>query len=203
MAKGRSVSAMWNRTLIYLGLREEPEEMYDEVPARFVPEDDPYAAHAPARGGARQPSVARELAGTGARGGTEPAAWAPRNGTREATPGGDDNVRPLRAPDVQAARPGAPARVAVVEVARFEDVEAVGARYRTGQAVLFDVSEASSATARRVVDFVAGLTYALRGKLHKVGSRAFLLVPDGVELLHEERRRLTDLGYRLPTGSDA
>jgi FtsZ-interacting cell division protein YlmF len=194
---------MWNRTLIYLGLREEPEEMYDEVPARFVPEDDPHAAHAPARGGAREPSVARELATTGARGGTEQSSWAQRNGTHDPQTGGDDNVRPLRTPDASAARPGAASRVAVVEVARFDDVEAVGARYRTGQAVLFDVSDASSATARRVVDFVAGLTYALRGKLHKVGSRAFLLVPDGVELLHEERRRLTDLGYRLPTGGDA
>lgn len=198
------MSAMWNRTLIYLGLREEPEEMYDEVPARFVPEDDPYAAHAPARGGARQPGMARELAGTGARGGTEPAAgWAPRNGMPDPAPRGDDNVRPLRTQDLPGARPGVASRAAVVEVARFDDVEAVGARYRTGQAVLFDVSEASSATARRVVDFVSGLTYALRGKLHKVGSRAFLLVPDGVELPHEERRRLTDLGYRLPTGSDA
>src|SRR5680860_1880981 len=108
---------MWNRTLIYLGLREEPEEMYDEVPARFVPEDDPYAAHAPARGGAGQPSVARELAGTGARGGTGQAGWAPRNGTREPAPGGDDNVRPLRTQDLPASRPGAVPRVAVVEVA--------------------------------------------------------------------------------------
>ncbi|MEX2549646.1 MAG: cell division protein SepF [Nitriliruptoraceae bacterium] len=194
---------MWNRTLIYLGLREEPEEMYDEVPARFVPEDDPYAAHALMRGAGREPSVARELATAAARGGTEQPGRAQRNGAHAPVAGGDDNVRPLRAPDPVGPGPGAASRVAVVEVARFDDVEAVGARYRTGQAVLFDVSGASSATARRAVDFVAGLTYALRGKLHKVGSRAFLLVPDGVELLHEERRRLTDLGYRLPTGSDA
>ena len=196
------MSAMWNRTLIYLGLREEPEEMYDEVPARFVPEDDPHAAHAPARGATREASMARELAATGARGGAERSRWSERNGSHDPAAGGEDNVRPLRVPEA-AARPGAASRVAVVEVGRFDDVEAVGARYRTGQAVLFDVSEASAGTARRVVDFVSGLTYALRGKLHKVGSRAFLLVPDGVELLHEERRRLTDLGYRLPTGSDA
>ena len=32
--------SMWQRTLIYLGLREEPEEEYDELPERVVQEYD-------------------------------------------------------------------------------------------------------------------------------------------------------------------
>lgn len=186
---------MWNRTLVYLGLREEPEEMYDEAPARFVPEDDPDLA------ADREPrDTRRTLAGVGGRdmavgaAGAAMAAGAADHPARH-----DDNVRPLRLGDAGAAA----SRVAVVEVKDFDDVEAVGARYRTGQAVLFDLTRAERAVARRVVDFVAGLTYALRGELTKVGSRAFLLVPDGVELPSGERRRLGDLGYRLPTGSDA
>jgi cell division inhibitor SepF len=95
------------------------------------------------------------------------------------------------------------ARAAVVEISSFDDVPAIGSRYRTGQAVLFDVSRASAAEARRVVDFVSGLTYALRGQLTKVGSRAFLLVPDGVHLPAEERRRLGDLGYRVSAGGES
>jgi cell division inhibitor SepF len=111
----------------------------------------------------------------------------------------EDNVRPLRSADAAARTVS---RVAQVEVTTFEDVEAVGARYRTGQAVLFDLSGATAGTPRRVVDFVAGLTYALRGELTKVGARAFLLVPEGARVTDEERRRLTELGYRLPAGSE-
>jgi glycerophosphoryl diester phosphodiesterase len=48
-----------------------------------------------------------------------------------------------------------------------------------------------------------GVTYALRGRLTKVGSRAFLVVPDGTELAQDELHRLEGLGYRMPTGSDA
>ena len=210
------MSAMWNRTLVYLGLREEPDEVYDELPARFVPEDDPHAEHAPPRGSARRREVlvdrprtepAMAVSGGGGRGGgdhlTAPAApRAPRPSPVETA---EDNVRPLRVaePRPEAAEPRAVVRVAQVEIAEFDDVEAVGARYRTGQAVLFDLSGTSSATARRVVDFVAGLTYALRGQLTKVGSRGFLLVPEGVRVSPDERRRLSELGYRVPpSGSE-
>jgi len=213
------VSAMWNRTLVYLGLREEPDEVYDELPARFVPEDDPHAEHAPARGPARRrellveqqaPLAQPAMAGGGVGAPHVERPARPQPATRPLRPatveGTEDNVRPLRIPEYrgQEAEARSVARVAQVEIADFDDVEAVGARYRTGQAVLFDLSSTSSATARRVVDFVAGLTYALRGGLTKVGARAFLLVPEGVRISPEERRRLTELGYRVPaSGSDA
>jgi cell division inhibitor SepF len=192
------MSGMWSRTLVYLGLREEPDEDYDELPERFVPEDDPYAEHAPAR-----PTVGARAGATAAAAG-RPAEPVP---VRSVSPldGAASNVRPLRSGDLltQPASSAPLARAAVVEVEVFDDVEAVGARYRTGQPVLFDVSGSDTATARRVVDFVSGLTYALRGKLTKVGARAFLLVPDGVELPADELRRLGDLGYRLPAGREA
>ena len=204
------MSAMWNRTLVYLGLREEPDEVYDELPARFVPEDDPHAEHAPPRGSTRRrevlvdrPRAEPAMAVSGGGGGdhlTAAAAATPRTSRPSPVEKVEDNVRPLRVAEARsgAAEDRAVARVAQVEITEFDDVEAVGARYRTGQAVLFDLSATSSATARRVVDFVAGLTYALRGRLTKVGSRAFLLVPEGVGVSPDERRRLSELGYRLP-----
>jgi cell division inhibitor SepF len=161
------MSSMWHRTLVYLGLKEEPEEGYDEPPERIassdeeratVPEDD------------RGDVIVRPL---------RPAPESPPEPAREAT------------------------RVAIVEIQEFEDVEGVGARYRTGQPVVFDASAADAATARRVLDFVAGMTYALHGKLDKVGGKAFLLVPDGTRISDAELRRLSAAGYRVPTGSRA
>lgn len=162
------MSGMWHRTLIYLGLKEEPEEDYDEVP-------EPVGASGPDD--------------------------APLPGDDR----GDVRVRSLRpapaAPESPPAREAA--RVAVVEILRFEDVEGVGARYRTGQPVVFDASGTDGATARRVLDFVSGMTYALHGQLDKVGAKAFLLVPDGTRVPDAELRRLSAQGYRMPTGSQA
>lgn len=225
------MSGIWNRTLIYLGLREEPEEMYDDLPEQLPAEEDPDVRGAQRStgrdvGGAERSSSVVTRSGAEARrstgdGDTDGAAAAgsrggertrersredrsrSRGGSTEDTAG--SNVRSLRTSGDTHVRPvpAAPlTRAAVIELLVFDDVEAVGARYRTGQPVVFDVSGADRAVARRMVDFVSGLTFALRGQLTKVGSGAFLLVPDGVELPADERRRLSDLGYRLPLASD-
>jgi len=77
----------------------------------------------------------------------------------------------------------------------FDDVEVIGARYRLRSPVLFDVSGCSREVARRAVDFVAGLTFASRGSLRRTAPKAFLLVPEGVDIPLDERRRLAQLGY--------
>lgn len=188
-------NGLWHRTLVYLGLKEESEEGYDDLSERdgdgrgdadgatrhdrFDPAGDPDLGPARARGRSRS------------------------DGHDDATVAAESNVRPLRAADAGHARGSGSTRSSVVEIEVFEDVETVGARYRDDRPVLFDLRGTDRATARRVVDFVSGLTYALQGRMLKVGPRAFLLVPEGVRLPDDEVRRLTTLGYRLPTGSDA
>lgn len=108
------------------------------------------------------------------------------------------NVRPLRlAPDPA----GRGSRATVVEVGRFEDCEQIGSHFRDGQAVLFDLAAVDRTTARRVIDFVSGMTYARRGGLEKVASRAFLLTPEGTVLGEDERLRLEARGYRFADGA--
>lgn len=162
--------SMWARTLVYLGLREEPEDVADwQVLEDVGPQDAPVEPVTRATGSAAR---ARSV------GGPVPA------------PHTSSNVRPLRAGlDVSAER------VAVVQVRVFDDVEAIGSRYRLRHPVLFDVSACTRDVARRTVDFVAGLTYASHGTLRRTAARAFLLVPEGLDIPLDERRRLAQLGY--------
>jgi cell division inhibitor SepF len=165
----------WGRTLVYLGLREEAE---DQVDWQALDDADADADVATVVG---------------------PGRSTPREGARAVTPVTRpavvqqrevSNVRPLRGGlDVSAER------VAVVQVQVFDDVEAIGARYRLRHPVLFDVSGCTREVARRVVDFVAGLTYASRGSLRRTAPKAFLLVPEGLDIPLDERRRLAQLGY--------
>lgn len=179
---------VWHRTLVYLGLKDEPEEGYDELPERFGGEDV---------------ALRRTTIGRG-----EPPA------DRFGNDDDEDRtiVRPLHSPEARgrdaSPSPMAPApptslRTPIIEILVFDDVEAVGARYRTGQPVLFDVSKAERKIGRRVIDFVSGLTYVSRGRLRKVGDRAFLLVPEGIDLPHAEQRRLSELGYDVAAGGGA
>ncbi|MEX0705792.1 MAG: cell division protein SepF [Nitriliruptoraceae bacterium] len=174
---------VWNRTMVYLGLRDDVDPGHDDHPDPYDPADD-----APS-----QWSTMSE----------EPRLPARHEPDMEVVA----NVRPLHTGEAQAVRrggsPTAPLRTPVIEILVFDDVEQVGARYRTGQPVLFDVTRADRETGRRVVDFVAGLTYISRGHLSKVGDPAFLLIPEGMQLPEAERRRLGELGYRIPVGGDA
>lgn len=183
-------SGMWYRTLVYLGLKEEPEAGYDDLPERQVAADP-----VPGRAGGSSRRVADEHARFDPV--DDPDLRLHRGSPAEADDGGS-NVRQLRGATPAVAP--ADVRLAVVEIAAFDDVEQVGSRYRAGHPVLFDVSGADRAAARRVIDFVAGLTYASRGRMDRVGTRAFLLVPDGVVLPEHEEQRLSALGYRLPGG---
>jgi cell division inhibitor SepF len=48
--------------------------------------------------------------------------------------------------------------------------------------------------ARRLLDFSSGVCYSLGGGMEKVGSKVYLLVPEGTEVSNDERRRLYDRG---------
>jgi cell division inhibitor SepF len=163
---------VWTRTLVYLGLREEPD---DVDWSRLEGSETGDAAHATPPAGLAE-----------ARAGIRVAAPGPSG------PSGSSNVRSLRSGlDVSSER------VAVVQVHAFDDVETIGSRYRLRNAVLFDMSGCEKDVARRVLDFVSGLTYATRGVLVRVAGRAFLLTPEGVDLPLDERRRLGQLGYEV------
>lgn len=174
------MSDLWRKTLVYLGLVEEPEE-HDELPEEDV---------APA---ARRTTRTRE----GARRAGEPP--------RSSAGGGEDvaTIRPLPPRDthVRALQGVVAPRVQLVRALSFDDAETVGERYRANQPVLLDLGQADKRTGRRLLDFVSGTIFALRGRILPVGERAFLLLPEGVEVPPEERQRLADLGYQLrPTG---
>lgn len=251
------MSGLWSRTLVYLGLREEDDELYydydvpdvDDAAQRRrderrttvvedvvapvdaersrgrrrwddVERDDPRAR---LHDRERDADLSRDPRGSDGRDGRrdrerdhsdEPdrarggeRRWREsRRGGVERDPEpltdsgriariGDDAVRQLRPEE----RPRAPlgALVRVVQVTAFDDAEVIGTRFRIGQPVLFDLSSVESELARRVLDFVSGMTFVLHGTLRKVGKRSFLLVPDAVTLAPDERRRLSDLGYDL------
>lgn len=158
----------WSRTLVYLGLREEPEDAVDWD--------------------------ALESAGSGLPPVTSPSNLSRAAADRSASGRGEEpsNVRPIRS-----ALDTSNDRIAVVQVRVFDDVESIGSRYRVRQPVLFDVSACGRDVARRAVDFVSGLTYASRGSMRRVGPRAFLLVPESVTVPDSERGRLEQLGYDL------
>ena len=76
----------------------------------------------------------------------------------------------------------------------YNEARTIGERYRDGVPVIMNLTELDDAAAKRLVDFAAGLAFALRGSIDKVTSRVFLLTPADVEVSADDARRLAERG---------
>jgi cell division inhibitor SepF len=88
-----------------------------------------------------------------------------------------------------------PTRVSVVDPASFNDAQALADRFKRQQPVILNLQQADAELSRRMVDFCAGLTYALDGQIQTVANRVFLLTPRNVEVSAEERKRLAERAF--------
>jgi cell division inhibitor SepF len=77
----------------------------------------------------------------------------------------------------------------------YSEARTIGERFRDGTPVIMDLVEMSNADAKRLVDFAAGLAFALRGSFDKVATKVFLLSPADIDVSAEERRRIAETGY--------
>jgi cell division inhibitor SepF len=62
-----------------------------------------------------------------------------------------------------------------VKLAGFGDARQVGETYRDGQSVILDMTDLTDSEARRMVDFAAGLAFAVHGSIDKVTTKVFML----------------------------
>jgi cell division inhibitor SepF len=58
--------------------------------------------------------------------------------------------------------------------------------------VVLDLRGLERDLARRLLDFTSGVTYALSGRVEKLMSHVYLLIPSDVEVSDADRRRIRD-----------
>ena len=86
------------------------------------------------------------------------------------------------------------ARITTLQPRSYNEARTIGERYRDGVPVIMNLTDLDDAAAKRLVDFAAGLAFALRGSIDKVTSRVFLLTPADGEVSADDARRLAERG---------
>lgn len=64
---------------------------------------------------------------------------------------------------------------------QYKDAITVSDNYRVGIPVIINMQQMTSGDAKRMIDFISGLTQGLYGKVERITSRVFLLAPHNVE----------------------
>jgi cell division inhibitor SepF len=86
-------------------------------------------------------------------------------------------------------------RIETVTPRTYNDARTVGEHYRSGVPVIMNLSEIDDDDAKRLVDFAAGLVFAVHGTINRVTAKVFLLSPANVEVTDEDRQRIAAGGF--------
>ena len=64
----------------------------------------------------------------------------------------------------------------------YNEARRIGEEFRAGSPVIMNLSEMDDTDAKRIVDFAAGLVFAMRGSMERVTKKVFLLSPANVDV---------------------
>ena len=73
----------------------------------------------------------------------------------------------------------------------FTNAQDIADVFKDGKPVVLDLVNAERDLTRRMIDFGAGLSYGLDGRMERLTNDVFLLIPDGVEVSAEDKERLS------------
>lgn len=157
----------WRRMGAFLGLVAQDGDERDDYEYGDGDYDAPYEA----------PYAAAEARGADLRGVSEPLT----HGALAIQPMEQERRMP-------AGDSASGSRPMTVKLTGFTEARVIGERYREGASVILDMTDLTDGDARRVVDFAAGLAFALHGSIDKVTSRVFMLLPPHSDLSADDRR---------------
>lgn len=92
--------------------------------------------------------------------------------------------RPQRRGDkVVDINPNAKLQVVVFKPQRFDDeTRVIADELMKSNTVVLNLEDTNKDMSRRIIDFLSGVTYANHGKIQKVSSSTFIIIPSNVDL---------------------
>jgi cell division inhibitor SepF len=72
----------------------------------------------------------------------------------------------------------------------YNEARTIGEQFRKNTPVIMNLSDMDDADAKRLVDFAAGLTFGLHGRIERVTAKVFLLSPHNVSVTAQDKARI-------------
>jgi cell division inhibitor SepF len=72
----------------------------------------------------------------------------------------------------------------------YNEARTIGEHFRKSTPVIMNLSDMDDADAKRLVDFAAGLTFGLHGRIERVTAKVFLLSPHNVQVTAQDKARI-------------
>ena len=72
----------------------------------------------------------------------------------------------------------------------YNEARIIGEHFRASTPVIMNLSDMDDADAKRLVDFAAGLTFGLHGRIERVTAKVFLLSPNNVTVTASDKAKI-------------
>jgi cell division inhibitor SepF len=86
-------------------------------------------------------------------------------------------------------------RITTLHPRTYNEARTIGEHFREGIPVIMNLSEMDDNDAKRLVDFAAGLVFAVHGTIERVTSKVFLLSPPNVTVAAEDKQLIAEGGF--------
>lgn len=73
-------------------------------------------------------------------------------------------------------------QVVLYKVEHFDDCTEIANSINDKITVVLNLEDSKRDTARRIIDFISGVTYANKGQLHKIANMTFIITPEAVDV---------------------
>ena len=100
--------------------------------------------------------------------------------TDSSVPGTEEERRSNKVVNIRAATQ---LQVVLVKPERFEDASSIADHLREKHTVVLNLESTNKEIARRLLDFLAGVSYANEGKIKKVAISTYIITPYNVDIL--------------------
>ena len=90
---------------------------------------------------------------------------------------------------------GTSIEMVVVKPERLETVTQIADYLVDRKTILLNLEETNKETARRLIDFLNGVAYAINGDLRKVATNPYVVTPSNVELSGEKLRETQESAF--------
>lgn len=86
-------------------------------------------------------------------------------------------------------------RITTLHPRSYNDARRIGEDFRQNIPVIVNLTDLSEGDSRRIVDFAAGLTFGLHGRIERITTKVFLLTPANVDVGATARAQLEEDGF--------
>jgi cell division inhibitor SepF len=173
------MAGKWRKAGLYLGLVEDEDARYDDNGYDDVDEAprNRYREREPEASPVRRASVV----GAGRGEGHETRGAVALDSTLRAAPA------PSIYDDLN--------RITTLHPRTYNEARTIGEHFRDGTPVIMNLTEMDDGDAKRLVDFAAGLSFGLHGRIERITNKVFLLSPEHVEVTAENKAKIAENGF--------